>query len=268
MSILSAQRAAELKSALRLDLAQFVLDMAGIVDPTGIADLTSAGISLWRGDWLGAGISFLGVFAGLGDLAKLGKLGKYSKTVEKAIELARVDKEFAKLVYPYLKDLKGVFNRLPIDRLPADLKPFVQRIKYQIDAFVKEVPPVKQASRQATKEVVVACHDMQAARNQAIQFLEKNGVQFGPHYRPCFGRLGAGKDKVVGVESTQGTHWRIRIDFDPNKGPHYNAEFGKGAAQESRAFTFPPPPGTHPEKWIEAVIQRLGDPTKRPRPPH
>ncbi len=48
--------------------------MVGIVDPTGVADVTSGAISLWRGDWLSAGISFLGIFAGLGDLAKFGKL--------------------------------------------------------------------------------------------------------------------------------------------------------------------------------------------------
>src|SRR6187431_1402983 len=66
---LDPRKAQDLKQALKLDLTSFTLDLIGIVDPTGLADLTSGMISLWRGDWLSAGLSFLGIFQGLGDLA-------------------------------------------------------------------------------------------------------------------------------------------------------------------------------------------------------
>lgn len=255
----------EAKAALKLDLAQFVLDMVGIVDPTGAADVASAALSLWRNDWTGAALSFLGVFAGLGDLAKLGKLGKYSKAVEQAIELARVDKEFARLIYPQMKGLKGVFGRLPMDKLPEEFVHFVQRIKYQLDSFVKETPLINgAAARRASKEIVEAFPDMQLARNRAIAWLEEQGVEFGPHYRPIEGKFGGSQGKGVGIESTKGPLWSIRIDFDPFKGPHYNASLGKGATGAKRAFTFPAAHNVYPEKWIESIISRLGDPLKRP----
>lgn len=56
---LNPAKVEDLKDVLKLDLASFVLDMVGIVDPTGAADVASGAISLWRGDWLSAGISFL-----------------------------------------------------------------------------------------------------------------------------------------------------------------------------------------------------------------
>ena len=46
---------------LILDLTQVTLDLIGIVDPTGAADVASGLISARRGDWLGAGISALGL---------------------------------------------------------------------------------------------------------------------------------------------------------------------------------------------------------------
>jgi hypothetical protein len=79
------------RSSKTLETTKFVLDMAGVVDPTGIADLTSAGISLGQGvskmakGEEGAGQHFIdaaisGVSAlPFGDIAKLGKLRKGKK---------------------------------------------------------------------------------------------------------------------------------------------------------------------------------------------
>ncbi|MET0384620.1 MAG: hypothetical protein ABW321_01615 [Polyangiales bacterium] len=252
---------AQAKAALKLDVTQFALDLAGIVDPTGAADVASAAMSLWRGDWVGAGISCLGLFHGLGDLAKLGKLRKYAESVEKAVALAKVDKDFAALIKPPLRALKGVFHRLPMEHLPNEIRQPVQRIKYQIDSYLTEVPPAKSATR-LTRELVVATTHIDTARNKAVEWLVEKGVTFGPHHKLSKGRLGAGKDAFVGVESTGVPYWRIRVDFDPQKGPHYNVEFGKGG--ESRAFTFPAPAGVaDPERWITQIIQRLGDASKR-----
>src|SRR5215510_10675508 len=57
------------KGALLLDLGQTVLDIAGIFDPTPISDGISGVVSLFRGDWLGAGISVAAMIPYVGDLA-------------------------------------------------------------------------------------------------------------------------------------------------------------------------------------------------------
>src|SRR6056297_2020620 len=60
-----------------LDIAQLTLDLVGIFEPTPFADGTNALISIGRGDWMGGGLSGLGIIPYLGDLAKAGKLPGY-----------------------------------------------------------------------------------------------------------------------------------------------------------------------------------------------
>lgn len=62
------------------------LDIVGIFDPTGVADVASAGIEAKNGNWLGAGLSALGVIPYVGDIGKVGKIGKHVKTINKAID--------------------------------------------------------------------------------------------------------------------------------------------------------------------------------------
>jgi hypothetical protein len=89
------------------------------------------------------------------------------------------------------------------------------------------------------------------ARNAAIAWLEANGVSFGPHRKIVIGRLGVMKGAEAGVESSAGKYWRLRLDFDPIKGPHYNAEFGKKGSVVKQAFTFP---GN--EKMLQNIARR------------
>ena len=74
----NAGKAAKVDGAdLALDITQMGLDIAGIFDPTPISDGASGLISLFRGDFLGAGISAVSMLPYLGDAAKLGgKLGR------------------------------------------------------------------------------------------------------------------------------------------------------------------------------------------------
>ena len=58
-----------------------------------------------------------------------------------------------------------------------------------------------------------------------------------------------------GLSATERPFWRLRLDYDPIKGPHFNAETGKGAIREKRAFCFP---GT------EDLIKKLAS-GRRPR---
>jgi hypothetical protein len=82
------------------------------------------------------------------------------------------------------------------------------------------------------------CGTIERARNRAIQWLEGLGVIFGPHRRIAIGRLGILEDKEVGVEADQTPYWRLRLDYDPDKQAHFNAEFGKGSVRKKRAFKF------------------------------
>ncbi|MDO5088132.1 MAG: hypothetical protein Q4D74_11090, partial [Comamonadaceae bacterium] len=55
---------------LALDLTQIGLDIVGIFDPTPISDGSNALISLFRGDFLGAGLSAVSMIPYVGDAAK------------------------------------------------------------------------------------------------------------------------------------------------------------------------------------------------------
>jgi len=62
------------------------LDIAGVIDPTGVADVFAAGLEFKNGNILGGILSGAGVFAYVGDLAKVGKISKHVKTIKNAIE--------------------------------------------------------------------------------------------------------------------------------------------------------------------------------------
>src|SRR5262245_33158152 len=88
-------------------------------------------------------------------------------------------------------------------------------------------------------EEEIACASYDEALNRAIAWMDSNGGPIGPYYNIVLGRLGAGTDMEVGVSSTVDPFRRIRLDFDPVKGPHFNVEAGKGAGRRKAAFCFP-----------------------------
>jgi hypothetical protein len=79
---------------------------------------------------------------------------------------------------------------------------------------------------------------LEQARNAAIKWLEDLGAIFGPR-KISIGQLGTFMGKEVGTESMTGPFWRLRIDYDPAKGCHFNAEWDKGAARKKHCFQFP-----------------------------
>ncbi len=70
---------AKLPNDVKLDIVQFGLDLAGLVNPA--ADAANAAISLWRGDFFGAALSAISIIP-VGDVVKIAKLSKYAKTFE------------------------------------------------------------------------------------------------------------------------------------------------------------------------------------------
>jgi hypothetical protein len=91
---------------------------------------------------------------------------------------------------------------------------------------------------------------IEQARNAALQLLDQHGGgPLGAYRDVVIGRLGIGEGAEVGVVSTGGKFRRIRLDYDPDKGCHYNVEIGKGASRIKHAFLFP---GT--EAWLERIM--------------
>ena len=110
---------------LGLDLTQMGLDIVGIFEPTPFADLTNTGISVFRGDWLGAGLSLAGVIPYIGDTAKLGKLGKRAKTVANAVDAAASNPAAREALSPALKKISGAIASAPsaiLDSLPTEAR--------------------------------------------------------------------------------------------------------------------------------------------------
>lgn len=125
------------KHELAVDIVQFALDLAGIVDPSGAADAASGLLSLGRGRWLDAAISGASMVPYIGDLAKTAKLPHYAKSIAEAVRLATKDHKFATELKPALANLKAALDKVPISSLPASAQAEISRIKVDIDTFVK-----------------------------------------------------------------------------------------------------------------------------------
>lgn len=125
---------------LALDLTQMALDIAGLIDPTPISDGANGIVSIFRGDFFGAGVSALSMIPYVGDLAKVGKLGKFAKTVERVVELARMDARFADQVRPALQRIKDALDGVPMGSLPDAVREPLQALKGKVDDFFRAAP--------------------------------------------------------------------------------------------------------------------------------
>ncbi|MFD1711271.1 hypothetical protein FVQ98_18615 [Ottowia sp. GY511] len=122
---------------LALDITQMGLDIAGIFDPTPISDGASGLISLFRGDFVGAGISALSMVPYVGDAAKLGKLGRYAETLAKAVDAAKSSPEVAKAIGPAMEKLRDAVGAVPLDKLPDSLRNAIEPLKTKLDDFAR-----------------------------------------------------------------------------------------------------------------------------------
>lgn len=123
------------KRELLLDIAQIALAVVGIFEPTPFADGADGLISLFRGDFWGAGISAVGMVPYIGDLAKLGKLPKFLRVIDRAVTIARTDSRFAEALRPALAKLREALDAVPLDSLPASARREIEALKSKIDDF-------------------------------------------------------------------------------------------------------------------------------------
>ena len=127
---------------LSLDLGQMALDVVGIFEPTPFADLTNAGISIFRGDGLGAVLSAAGAIPYLGDAAKLGKLGKWAQTVAKAVDAALTNPAARRALEPALRRVADALGKIPdsiMSKLPADAQAKLKGLRGQIDNLANPI---------------------------------------------------------------------------------------------------------------------------------
>ncbi len=68
------------------EILSAALDLAGIVDPTGVADGANAILQAKKGDWLNAGISVIAIVPVFGDFSKTGKIPKDLNIIKDAIQ--------------------------------------------------------------------------------------------------------------------------------------------------------------------------------------
>jgi hypothetical protein len=144
---------AKQKADLALDLVQIGLSVAGIFDPTPISDGLDGMISLFRGDFLGAGISVVSMVPYIGDAAKLGKLGKFAESIAKAVDLAKLDPAFAKQIGPALDKIRDTLKSVPLDSLPKPAREALESMKRKLDEF--GAPAARQAGEAAPGAVKV-----------------------------------------------------------------------------------------------------------------
>ena len=87
------------------------------------------------------------------------------------------------------------------------------------------------------KEVIIEAGSFEQARNIALM---KMGSIDPSSRLPQIGRLGAGKGRRTGFTGTgNGEFKRLRLDYDPDKGPHITVEVGKGECAKKWAIKFP-----------------------------
>ncbi|MFA8301233.1 MAG: hypothetical protein ACEPOV_13785 [Hyphomicrobiales bacterium] len=87
------------------DIVVAGLDIVGIVDSSGVADVAAAGIEAKNGNWGSALLSAAGVVPLVGDLGKLGKIPKHLKSINKAIDALKGGKEVTAKTFKEADDI-------------------------------------------------------------------------------------------------------------------------------------------------------------------
>ena len=117
---------------LLLDVTQMTLDLVGVIDPTPLSDGSGALLSAGRGDWVGAGLSGLGLIPFVGDLAKAGKLGRWGKTLHAVALHARRNAHFAARVRPAVQRLAALLDQVPSSMLPRSARATLDELKAKL----------------------------------------------------------------------------------------------------------------------------------------
>ena len=83
-------------------LVSAALDIIGIFDPSGIADVANCGLQAKNGEWIGACISGLGVIPYIGDIPKVGKLEVDYKILKNATHTIQANRQIGKMAESHI----------------------------------------------------------------------------------------------------------------------------------------------------------------------
>lgn len=157
---------AEVDADLAWEMAGTAADVAGMVDPTPASDLVGAGISLRNGDFLGAGLSVVGIVPYVGDA--LGKPAKAARAYKRIDAL----REKAAALSKELNDLRALQKEHSLD----SSLPNANRAKTRRDAE-KTVDTEEKVDTQKAKNK--DCEDC-SAQSPPLRAMKKVKVT------PCF----------------------------------------------------------------------------------
>lgn len=240
---------------LALDITQIGLDIVGIFEPTPFADGANTLISLGRGDWLGAGLSVLGVVPYIGDLAKLGKLGKWAKTIANGVELAAKNPAAAKILEPALRKVHDAIKAIPegaLKKLPDDAREAIQGMKKQLDEFFgaanKKLSdiPVSQLNR-STLLAKLDTLDVSTKPNTATFYSGRGSRQAAEAHAAANGRITlettAGGKQLDDMRLFDGTVKDVNGDAAMEIWGKVSTNYAEQASGRVMAFVNSPRPG-------------------------
>jgi hypothetical protein len=130
---------------IKLDFTQFVIDLVGIGDPTGAADILNAGISAWRGDWFGMATSLVSVLPGA-DVVKFLKLNRYGQTVIRLSRFLIDNPQLLKKMQQFLEVLQPMVKALPVDLIAKssdEAAMTVRMVQGKIDDLIRRAKAVR-----------------------------------------------------------------------------------------------------------------------------
>ncbi len=121
-------------------VASVALDIAGIPDPSGVADVFSAGLQLATGEFVGAALTLPGLLPIVGDSAKMLKVGMWVRTIREAMELAAKDTKLMAEILPHLEKVRDGISALG-GRAPESLQSLGDDVgKFVDDARKRSAP--------------------------------------------------------------------------------------------------------------------------------
>ncbi len=132
------------EAALALEAVQIGLDVIGIFDPTGAADITSGTLALSQGNLYQAGFSFAGVFSLLEPAKVVAKLPRIAQFVDKVIDFAKRSPAAAERAVGWLRVLADGLDSVK-GSLPQSVWDQLAPIRKKVDDFLapRRVPSVR-----------------------------------------------------------------------------------------------------------------------------
>lgn len=174
-----------------LDIAQAILDLVGIFDPTGAADGVNFCISVARGNYFDAAVSAMGLVPYIGDLGKLirskkfsialGKLQEYEKQPEKMEKLIDAAPELESALDWALDNIKKG-GRIEAEDYKKREK-LREGIEKLVDQHAKE-DGLKVLEPRLVEELPVVKSKLKGLGSQRNELIEKFDDLIGRHLRP------------------------------------------------------------------------------------